>query len=180
VKGVRTLAFHLGVLAAAGAVVCAAEVRHLVPLVRDGRVLISFELPEGFTPEIRQAIASGLPTTFTYDVELRRGVPLWFDRLIASATLAATVKFDNLARRYQLGRTLDGRLEESRVSGDETEVRSWMTRFDRLPLFRTAGLEGNVEYYVRVQARTRPRDAWFFWPWDRASSAASARFTFIP
>jgi hypothetical protein len=179
VKDVPVYVLSLWLFAAAGTL-AAVEVQHLVPLVREGRVLISFELPEGMTPEVRQAIASGLPTTFTYDVELKRGVPLWFDRVMASATIAATVKFDNLTRRYQLGRTLDGRLEESRVTEDEAEVRTWMTRFERLPLFRTIGLEGNVEYYVSVQAHTRPHDSWFFWPWDRGGSATNASFTFIP
>jgi hypothetical protein len=167
-------------LAAGGAATAASDVLRVMPLVREGRVFVSFELADGFTPEIRGAIHSGLPTTFTYDVELRRSVPFWLDRTLASATIAATVKFDNLTRRHQLGRTLDGRMEESRVTEDEEDVRRWMTRFERVSLFRTTDLEANVEYYVRVQARTHPRDAWFFWPWDRGAAAANARFTFIP
>ncbi len=176
----RVIEMLVLLLVAGGAVVCAADVVRVMPLVRDGQVFVSFELADGFTAEIRNAIHSGLPTTFTYDVELRRGVPFWPDRTLASATVAASVKFDNLTRRHQLGRTLDGRMEESRVTEGEEDVRQWMTRFERVSLFRTTDLEANVEYYVRVRARTRPRDAWFFWPWDRGAASASASFTFIP
>jgi hypothetical protein len=177
--GRLALATALLLAAAGGAVLSAADGLRVMPLVRDGRVLVSFELADGFTPEVYEAIHSGLPTTFAYEIELRRSVPFWIDRTLAAATVASSVKFDNLTRRHQLGRTLDGRMEESRVTEDEGEVRPWMTRFERVPLFRTTGLEANVEYYVRVRARTRPRDAWFFWPWDRGA-AASASFTFIP
>ena len=158
----------------------AAEVVRVMPLPRDGQVFVSFELADGFTPEVQAAIHSGLPTTFSYDVELRRRLPFWFDRTLASATIDASVRFDNLMRRHQLSRTLDGRMEESLVTENEEDVRRWMTRFDRTPLFRTADLEANVEYYVRVRARTHPHDAWFFWPWDRGSVSGNATFTFIP
>jgi hypothetical protein len=59
-------------------------------------------------------------------------------------------------------------------------MRHFVMAFDRLPLFTTANLDPNVEYYVRVRVRTRPRVTWFFWPWDRAAATGFARFTFIP
>ena len=45
---------------------------------------------------------SGLPTTFTYDVELRRPSTFWFDKLVDSARIAVTVRFDPLTRRYHV------------------------------------------------------------------------------
>ena len=40
----------------------------VVPLVKDDHVLVSFELTGGLTDEVRDAIQSGLKTTFTYTV----------------------------------------------------------------------------------------------------------------
>lgn len=152
----------------------------VTPLARDGRILVSFSLPDGFSDEVKDAIRSGLPITFTYDVELRRGVTFWLDRSLASATVAATVQFDNLTRRHQLSRSVDGRTEDSKVTEDATMVRAWLTAFERLSLFSTRDLEPNGEYYVRVRAHTQPRVAWFFWPWDRSSASGHATFTFLP
>src|SRR5215208_40194 len=70
----------------------------VMPLARDGQVYVSFELAGGVSDELRQTIRSGLPTSFAYDFELRRGVPLWVDRTIAIATVVATVQYDNLTR----------------------------------------------------------------------------------
>lgn len=149
-------------------------------LTRDGRLLVSFTLTAGFTDELRDAIRSGLPASITYDVFLRRGSPLWFDRTISHATVTASVRFDNLTRQHQLSRTIDGRGEEPRMTEDEEVVRAWLTQFKALPLFTTAGLEANGEYYVKVGARTRPRvNRFLFWPWEQEAATGYHRFTFV-
>jgi hypothetical protein len=151
----------------------------IIPLVRDGTVLISFSMPDGFTDDVKAAIRSGLRTTFTYTVDLRAEVPAWVDRTIASAVVSTAVQYDNLTRRNTVVRTLDGRVEQAEVTESDAEVRQLVTSVDRLALFRTVRLEANREYYVRVRAEIRPRNAAFLWPWSSGSSA-QAKFTFIP
>jgi hypothetical protein len=149
----------------------------VTPIARDGQVVVTFDLSDGFTDDVRDAIQSGLATTFSYEVDLRRGSAV-FDRTVASVVIRAVVRFDNLTRRYQMSRTVDGRVEDARPTEDQNAVRAWMTHFDRIPLSPTAQLEPNGEYYVRVRARTRPHNAWFFWPWG-GTALGQATFTFI-
>src|SRR5713226_8803065 len=97
-----TSTFWLSALLAASITpLAAADVVRVTSVARDGKVWVSFELSDAFTPEVQDAIHSGLPTTFTYDVEVRRDVPLWPDRTLASATIAVTVTYDSLTRRHQ-------------------------------------------------------------------------------
>ncbi|HEY2905377.1 MAG TPA: DUF4390 domain-containing protein, partial [Vicinamibacterales bacterium] len=93
-------------LLATGVFVYAAEPPDLsvTPIATDGQVLVSFELSDGLTSEVQDAIQSGLATTFSYEVELRHGSAAWFDRTVAALTITATVRFDNLTRRYQMSR----------------------------------------------------------------------------
>jgi hypothetical protein len=156
----------------------AAQTLRVVPLVRDDHVLVSFELMDGLTDEVRAAIRSGLKTTFTYTVELRLEVPAWVDRTIATATVASSVEYDNLERRYSMGLRLDGRTEDSRITTDDAVVRQWMTSLQKFPLFRTSLLEANREYYVRVSATARPSNGSILWPFGSGTSA-QAKFTFI-
>ncbi len=149
----------------------------VTPIARDGQVVVSFDLSDGYTAEVRDAIQSGLSTTFSYEVDLRRGSTL-IDRTVASVTITAVVRFDNLTRRYQMSRTVDGRVEDARPTEDSNAVRAWMTHFERIPLSATSSLENNGEYYVRVRAHTRPHNAWFFWPWG-GTVFGQAKFTFI-
>lgn len=155
-----------------------AEDLRIVPLVRDGNVLVTFQLTEGFTEQVRDAIRSGLKTTFTFNVELRLAVPAWVDRTIATSVVTNSVEYDNLTREAQLVRTRDGRTEKQEATSDDAVIREWMTGFYRMPLFRTTMLEANREYYVRVVATARPTNGVLLWPWGTGTSG-QAKFTFL-
>ena len=139
---------------------------------------MSFELTEVFDEHVREAIASGLRTTVTYDVELRMIVPAWVDRTIAVAVVSASDQYDNLTRRHLLSRTIDGRVVEALATEDEAVVRAWLTQLTRLPLVHTSKLDPRREYCVRVAARARPNSASLL-GWATAVSG-QAWFTFIP
>ncbi len=168
----------LAVAAGAAVTLYADESLRVMPLVRDDRVLVSFELNDGMSDEVRATIASGLRTTFTYTVELRMEVPLWVDRTIDSVVVTTSDQFDNLTRRHSLVRMLDGRVEEALVTEDDAVVKRFMTTLDKSGLFKTSKLEPNREYYVRVTVRATPRGGSIV-GWGSAVSAL-ARFTFIP
>jgi hypothetical protein len=165
-------------LASLTATLAAAEGLRIVPLVRGDRVLVTFELADGFTEEVRAAVRSGLKTTFTYTVDLRLEVPVWVDRTIATSVVTNSVEYDNLTRLHNVVRVLDGKVESTQVTDSETIVRQLMTSFQRLPLFRTSILEPNREYYVRISATARPSNGAFLWPWGSGTSG-QAKFTFI-
>lgn len=162
----------------AGIAVQAQDSLRIVPLVRDDRVLVTFELADGFTDDVRAAVRSGLKTTFTYTVDLRLEVPVWADRTIGTSVVANSVEYDNLTRRHTIVRTVDGRVEQSQVIDDEATVRQWMTSFRQLPLFRTSDLLPNRDYYVRVSAVARPTNGSILWPWGSGTSG-QAKFTFV-
>src|SRR3954471_7191095 len=114
-----------------------AQTLQVVPLPRDGEVLVSFKLDEALTDEIKAAIQSGLTVKFDYKVELRRGSAAWFDRKIADASVRTSVKFDNLTRRYSVARSVDGRMDWADTTLREDEAWKWLTDdFVRLSLFR--------------------------------------------
>jgi hypothetical protein len=165
-------------LASLTVTLAAAEGLRIVPLVRDDRVLVTFELADGFTDEVRAAVRSGLKTTFTYIVDLRLEVPAWVDRTIATAVVTNSVEYDNLTRLHSVVRVLDGMVESTDVTDDEIMVRQLMTSFQRLPLFRTSILVPNREYYVRISATARPSNGAFLWPWGSGTSG-QAKFTFL-
>jgi hypothetical protein len=165
-------------LVAATAVVSAQQNLRIVPIVHDDQVLLSFELAEAFTGDVREAISSGLRTTFTYDVQLRMTATFWIDRTVTTMVVSASDEFDNLTRRHTLLRTVDGRVDGTLVTDDESVVRRWLTTFDRLPLYTTARLDPSRDYYVRIRARSQPQSESLL-GWVNATTA-SARFTLIP
>lgn len=156
-----------------------ADAIRVTPLVRDGELLLSFTAPGAVTAELREAIRSGMVITFTYDVSLRQGAFLWFDRTIADAEVAASVRFDNLTRTYHVTRMVDGRVTWSESSTNEEQVRGWLTDFDRLKLFPAGALQPNAEYTIDIRARISPRRAWVLWPFGQHDATGRAPFTYI-
>jgi len=168
------------VLLAALAIGQGAQTLQVVPLPRDGEVLVSFKLDEALTDDIKAAIQSGLTVKFDYKVELRRGSAAWFDRTISAAVVRASVKYDNLTRRYSVSRSVDGRMDWADTTLREDEAWKWLTSdFVRMSLFRGVALEQNAEYYVRVSANASPRNASFIWPWRADDAVGLAKFTFV-
>jgi hypothetical protein len=152
----------------------------VVPLPRDGEVLVSFKLNETLTDDIRKAIQSGLTIKFVYKVDLRRSSSVWVDRTLQSALVTATLRYDTLTRQYHATRSVDGRTEWADVTAREDVAWSWMTRdFSRMSLFRGLALEPNAEYYLRVSANASPRGASFIWPWKGDDAVGLAKFTFM-
>jgi hypothetical protein len=152
-------------LAAAGS-----EVR-ITPVVAESRVYANFAAPSVFSDGVRTAIQSGLPMTFTYVAELRRTSALWFDKTVASAALASTVKFDTLTGAYQVSKSRDGKVHWSQQTKVEDEMRLWVTEFERVLLTETSRLEGGGDYYVRVRARDSLPRGFSLWPWGRAETS---------
>ncbi len=143
-------------LTAAAPALRAEESMRVVPLTSNNQVVVTIELSDAYNEELRQAIASGLRTTFTYDIELRMVVPTWVDRTIATATVTASDQYDNLTRRHSLQRLVDGRVQDSQVTDDDDMAEQWLTTLMRVPLVDTAKLDPNRDYYVRISARARP------------------------
>ena len=153
---------------------------HVAPLTRDGQVLVSFRLAQTVTPELKTAIHSGLTISFVYKVDLKRASATWLDRTMASVLVTATVRYDNLTRKYHLSRMFDGHTDDYRTTDKEEVALAWVTtQFERLALFHNLRLEDNAEYYVRVRAHRSPRNASFVWPWQGDDVVGLAKFTFF-
>ena len=164
------------VLLATAIVAHAADAIRITPIMRDNKVIVSFELTDAYDAAIRQSIASGLRTTFSYDIALR--VVAWVDRTIATTVVSTSDQFDNLTRQHRLARTVDGRVEDALVTDDESIAREWLTTWKRLELCDTKKLDASRDYYVRVSARAKPTSGSLI-GWA-ASITGQSKFTFIP
>lgn len=163
---------------ALGGVMHAQGSLRIVPLVRAEQVIVSVDLDNGYTDEVRQVINGGVRTTFTYDVDLKMIVPAWVDRTIATAVVTTTDHYDTLTRVHNLSRTVDGRVVDVHATEIEAEAKKWLTSLNGLALCRTTLLDPHREYYVRISARVRPPGATLL-GWATGVTNL-AKFTFLP
>jgi hypothetical protein len=160
------------------AVTYADGILRIVPLVRDDQVIVSVDLDNGYTDEVRQVINGGVRTTFTYDVDLKMIVPAWVDRTIASLVVTSIDHYDTLTRKHTLSRMVDGRVIDASVTESEAVAKKWLTSLESLPLCRTSRLDPHREYYVRISAHVRPPGATLL-GWANGVTNL-AKFTFVP
>ena len=163
-------------LLAAAAPGVAQDALRISTLNSNNQVVVSFELTGAYDDSVRDAIASGLRTTFTYTLELR--TPAWIDRTVGTAIVSATDQYDNLTRRHTLTRTVDGRVEDVLVTEDDAIVRTWLTKWSRVPVADTAKLDPTRDYYVRVSTRTRPLGGSLLGV--TKTITGQVKFTFVP
>ena len=160
----------------AAATVLAQGALRISTLTYNNRVVVSFELNDAYDEAVRDAIASGLRTSFTYTLELR--TPAWIDRTIGTTIVTTTDQYDNLTRRHTLTRTVDGRVDEVLVTEDDAVVKTWLTKLSRVPVADVAQLDPARDYYVRVTTRSRPLGGSLLGL--TKTITGQVKFTFIP
>jgi hypothetical protein len=77
----------------------------------DTDLLVHFKVKHCFTKKMEEAILAGIPTTFTFFLELYRERDFWFDSKLVSGVTRHTVKYDNVKKIFYLTFSGNGRGE---------------------------------------------------------------------
>ena len=111
---------------------------------------LSFIVREAFKPDMEEAIKSGIPTSFTFYVELYRVRGMWFDKSVATWEFKHEVKYDNLKQEYIIA------LEEGAAGAirtkDFAEMKRLMVTGEHITFVPTPFLRPGTEYYLRLMA----------------------------
>ncbi len=123
-------------------------------------VTMSARLVDGFTGKILEAIESGVPMTFTFQIELRKQTPLWADELVRSNTIHHTVQYDSLKKAYRFSE-VGKNVKRNIITRKKSQYRQLMTTLKNIPIAPLYRLDPNEEYYVRVKADLEMDRFWF-------------------
>jgi hypothetical protein len=135
-----------------------------------GQVLVDFHLANGLDAETRERIASGLPTSFVYELELLRDRKHWWDRGLDSTLLEVVAMYNAVTREYLVNTKQGGRLIESRTVRDEVELERAMTVFESFPAFTLEGDRDNSRFLVRMRVDLGPGALLGFIPFQRSTA----------
>jgi hypothetical protein len=117
-------------------------------------VYIDAKLKGAFTSGIKDAIASGVPTTFRYYLELIKPRLLWFDKRSAKRVIQHSVSYDTLKKEYQI--TLDdGVSPQVRVTRNEEEMKRWMSSLVSVRFLPSMELPSSRKYRIRLKAEMK-------------------------
>jgi Domain of unknown function (DUF4390) len=164
---VRYLLLAVSVFLAAG--VRAAPqptIENLDATAANGKVSVRFTLDGAFrSTEMVEALRSGLPTSFTYEVEIFRDRPNWFDDSIDRARIEVICTFNSLTREYLLNYRRNRHLVRSETFTDLAALVVRMTTIDEADLF---DIGGRKPYKMKVRVKADLMRGWLMYviPWE--------------
>lgn len=149
-RALTILSLLLSLLLPVAAGAAMAEIDLVVVEINDG-VKSSFVVKNAFTPQIDEAIASGVPTSFTFraEVNLSHGL-FWFDERFAEIEFRHTVKYDTLKQEYTVVREELGK--EVVRTADNAEMKRLMSVVEPVRLLPTARMKSGEKYDLRIKA----------------------------
>jgi hypothetical protein len=114
-------------------------------------VLIYFRVKNCFTAKMEEAIRAGIPTTFTFIIELLQERDNNFDKLESSFEIKHTIKYDNIKRLFYVTYSEKGKTPEQ-FTYLSTAKRA-MSEVNGLTVFPLKRLIRDNRYYIRVKAK---------------------------
>ena len=145
------------------------RIENLTATAAGGKVSIRFNLAAAFqNDEMVAALQSGLPTSFTYHVEIFRKHPNWFDDSIASSRIEVICTFNALTREYLLNYRRDRHLVRSETFSDPRELERKMTTIVENDYF---DIGDRKPYKLRVRVKADLMRGWLMYviPWEVSS-----------
>ena len=113
-------------------------------------LMLFLNLKGAFREEMKKAILSGVPSTFSFFAKLNRVRSFWFDRDIADLEVTHTIIYDNLKKEFTVTRSWKENNPE--VTKSFNEAKKWMTEIDSLKIIPLNRLEKGEQYQLRVKA----------------------------
>lgn len=144
-------------------------IEDLVAIAKDQKVSVRFRLTGAFTsPEMVEALQSGLPTSLTYHLEIFRDHPNWFNDSIAKARIEVICTFNALTREYLLNYRRDRHLVRSETFSDLSELEARMTTISEEDFF---DIDGWKPYKLKVRVKADLMRGWLMYviPWEVSS-----------
>jgi hypothetical protein len=126
-----------------------AGIRDLMVSNNANHVLVYARVTNCFTKDIEAAILAGVPTTFTFLLDLFQERSGWLDRKLSRTTVRHTIKYDNVKKLFLV--STDGEKEATAFPDFEGAKRA-MADLNGIPIVQLRTLKKNEYYYVRIKA----------------------------
>jgi len=103
-----------------------------------------------FTKKMESAILAGVPTTFTFILELHQEREGWFDKKISRVVVGQTIKYDNVKKVFYVSST---EAKQSSSFQDFEGAKKAMAELNSAVVAPVRALRKDKAYYVKIKAK---------------------------
>lgn len=119
----------------------------------NGNWKVSFSVENCFTEKMEEAIQTGIPTTFTFYLQLYQVRSWWKDRMAASLKFQHTIQYSPIRGEYQVSLGDKG---SAKVTQNFEEAKRWMARVEGAEIKPSSDFSPDVLSYLRIKAELDP------------------------
>ena len=113
-------------------------------------LLIYLTVEGAFREEMEGAIKSGVPTTFSFFINLYRKRTLWPDKRIAEIRVTHTIKYNNLKEEFDIKRSWQP--EKAHTVKTFDDAKKLMSEIDSLKIIPLKELQKGKQYQIQAKA----------------------------
>jgi hypothetical protein len=125
-------------------------IKDLLVTTDQTHLLLYARLTNCFTPDIEDAVLAGVPTTFTFIVQMFQERAWLPDKKIKDFEIHHTIKYDNIKKIFQV--SIDNQKTWENFS-DMDSAKKMMSDINALKLENLAALTKNRRYTVKLKAK---------------------------
>jgi hypothetical protein len=114
-------------------------------------LLVYMAVEGAFTEKMQKAILSGVPTTFSFFLQLYRVRNFWTDQEIVEINVTHTIKYNNLKKEFVITRSWEN--NQSIITKSFIEARRLLSEIDSLKVVPLSRLEKGSQYQIRAKAQ---------------------------
>ena len=127
-----------------------ARIADIVVTNSSDKVIVYAKVVNCFTKRMESAILAGVPTTFTFLLDLYQERENWFDEKISSVVVKQTIKYDNVKKVYYIA-SIEG--EKHSEFHEFDGAKKAMSELNGIPVASTKDLHKDKPYYVKIKAK---------------------------
>ena len=127
-----------------------AQISDIIVTNNQDYLLVYFYTKGCFTPEMNKAILNGIPTTFTFLIELFKPRAYWPSKHVAALKVHHTIRYDSLREEFSV--VLSERGNQTFTVKDFTKAQEMMSDVSNVQVMALQSLEKNNQYQLRIKA----------------------------
>jgi hypothetical protein len=113
-------------------------------------VLVYFTVKDCFTKKMEEAILAGIPTSFTFLIELNQERPVW-NTTLTKMEIRHTIKYDNVRKLFYVTYSESGNVTDE--FRDFAGAKRAMVEVNGLAVSPLKTLKREGKYFVRIKAK---------------------------
>jgi len=113
-------------------------------------LLIYLTVDGAFREQMKQAVLSGVATTFSFLITLDRVRNLWANKEVMDLKVSHTIKYNTLKKEFSIKRSWENR--KPLVTQSFEEAKKWMSEINGMKLVSLNRLEKDKRYQLSAKA----------------------------